>query len=166
MLSGNLFTKSDEGSQHFGPRFAARLLLAALLLASLTSLTYAQASPPQQRKSPWVESTDTRPAEVAYKNIKVFTGLPANRLEQVMKTWKDSLGVECTFCHVRNEWHEDTKEEKGFGREMHKLTTNLAKDYFAGEQSVTCYTCHRGEKVPAKRLPAAPVQRRPRPVQP
>lgn len=117
-------------------------------------------------KSPWVESSDTRPAEQAYKNIKVFTGLPANRLEAVMKNWKSSLGVECTFCHVRDEWDSDQVKHKETARFMKTMTDGIAKSYFNGETEVTCYTCHRGEKHPAKNPPAAPVRRQPRPVAP
>ncbi len=131
-----------------------------------TPMSWSQQAPQEEQKSPWVEDNDTRPAEVAYKNIKVLNGLPANRMKAVMNTWKNSLGVECTFCHVKGEWDTDTVEHKGFAREMQKLTTALAKDYFDGKEEVTCYTCHRGEKHPAKRLPAAPVQRRARPVAP
>lgn len=143
------------------------LCMAILTLAVWTlSPAPAQQAPAEgEQKTPWVEDADTRPAEQAYKNIKVLTGVPANRVKTIMNVWKNSLGVECTFCHTRGEWDSDSIQEKGYAREMHKLTSNLARDYFEGKDSVTCYTCHRGEKVPAKRLPAAPVQRRARPAQ-
>lgn len=117
-------------------------------------------------KSPYVEPTDNRPAEQAYMNIQVLTGLPANRLEQVMKSWKNSLGVECTFCHVKGEWESDEKEHKETARFMKKMTDGIATTYFDGKFEVTCYTCHRGEEHPVKSLPAAPVKRQARPVQP
>ncbi|MCW5963685.1 MAG: c-type cytochrome [Bryobacterales bacterium] len=145
-------------------RFLAVSAFGVLLAA--VPMGYAQQAQQGDQRPPWVEDGDTRPAEEAYKNIKVFTGLPANRLKAVMNTWKNSLGVECTFCHTRGEWESDSIEEKGFAREMHKLTADLTKNYFGGKEEVTCYTCHRGEKHPAKRLPAAPVQRQARPVAP
>ena len=118
-------------------------------------------------KSPWVEGSDSRPAEQAYMNIKVFTGLPANRLEFIMKSWKDSLGVQCTFCHIKDEWERDDKEEKETARHMKKMTDAIVATHFDGKREVTCYTCHHGEKKPAKNPPpAAPVKRQPRPVQP
>ncbi|MDZ7638577.1 MAG: c-type cytochrome [Bryobacterales bacterium] len=117
-----------------------------------------QEAPPTDapQKSPWVEASDARPAEQAYKNIKVFTGLPANRLERVMKTWKNVLGVECTFCHIKGEWEKDDVEEKEAARFMKKMTDTIATTHFDGKYEVTCYTCHRGDKHPAKNLPVKP----------
>lgn len=128
----------------------------------------AAATPPAEAppKSPWVEGTDIRPAEQAYMNIKVFTGLPANRLEFIMKSWKDSLGVQCTFCHIKGEWERDDKEEKESARYMKKMTDAIIATHFEGKPAITCYTCHHGEEHPAKNPPAAPVKRQARPVQP
>jgi hypothetical protein len=153
---------------HFSRSFVPAGALSGVLLFALAFALPAQEAPPQQgqQKSPWVEATDTRPAEQAYKNIKVFTGLPANRLERVMKTWKDVLGVECTFCHIRGEWEKDDVEEKESARFMKKMTDEIAKTHFDGKYEVTCYTCHRGDKHPAKNPPAAPVKRQARPVAP
>lgn len=133
----------------------------SLIVISSSGKLFSQNAPPQDapRKSPWVEATDTRPAGQAYKNITVFTDLPANRLERVMKGWKDSLGVECTFCHVRGEWDKDDVKHKDVARYMKKMTDEIAKSHFEGKYEVTCYTCHRGEEHPAKNLPAAPRQR-------
>lgn len=147
-----------------------RFVIPAFALLVMGTLSFVAAQAQQaagnQEPSPYVDASDTRPAEVAYKNISVLKGIPANRLEPIMKTWKDSLGVQCTFCHVKGEWDVDSKDEKGYAREMQKLTVGLANTYFDGKEEVTCYTCHRGEKHPAKRLPAAPVRRQPRPVNP
>ncbi|MCC6265739.1 MAG: c-type cytochrome [Bryobacterales bacterium] len=141
---------------------------AALAFVVAPGHLQSQEAPPAngEQKSPWVEGTDSRPAEQAYMNIKVFTGLPANRLEFIMKTWKDSLGVQCTFCHIKGEWERDDKEEKETARHMKTMTEGIAKSYFNGKYDVTCYTCHHGEAKPAKNPPAAPVKRQPRPVQP
>jgi len=147
-------------------RFATPLLCAFALYALALPMQqgYSQQPPQGEQKSPWVEDSDTRSAEEAFKNIQVLKGVPANRMKAVMNTWKNSLGVECTFCHVKGEWDTDKIEEKGYAREMFKMAADLRKNYFDGKEEVTCYTCHRGEKHPAKRLPAAPVERRARPV--
>lgn len=147
---------------------SACILGVTIAFFAAPSLLQSQDTPPGNapQQSPWVEATDTRPAEQAYMNIKVFTGLPANRLEQVMKSWKNSLGVECTFCHVKGEWQSDEKEEKESARYMKKMTDSIATTHFDGKYEVTCYTCHRGEEHPAKNPPAAPVKRQARPVQP
>ncbi|MCU0227631.1 MAG: c-type cytochrome [Bryobacterales bacterium] len=149
----------------WAPAVLPGLVLGICLLVSPSAFGQ-QPVAEEKPQTPWVEDNDTRPAEVAYKNIKVLTGLPANRMKALMNTWKNSLGVECTFCHVKGEWDSDSVKEKGYAREMQKLTVNIARDYFDGKEEVTCYTCHRGEAHPAKRLPAAPVQRRARPVAP
>ena len=140
---------------------AAGIAVAFALFAVPSLLRSQQADAPAEQQSPWVASTDTRPAEQAYKNIKVFAGTPANRIERIMKTWKNVLGVECTFCHIKGEWEKDDVEPKEAARYMKKMTDELAASHFNGESKVTCYTCHRGDKSPARLPPAPPRQRRP-----
>ena len=40
--------------------------------------------------------------EQVQKNIQVLTGLPESQLVPVMNYMGSSLGVKCTFCHVKN----------------------------------------------------------------
>ena len=126
--------------------------LSLLLAATLCSLSL-----PQQ--------------EERAKNLKV---LPKNisheELEKEMRSFNKALGVKCDFCHVRQtdnpkklDFASDDKEEKETARDMLRMTMRINKKYFKsgkneqGEQmmTVTCYTCHNGQKEPASKPPAS-----------
>ena len=53
-----------------------------------------------------------KPAEEVYKNIQVMKGVPAPRLMGAMQFFTKSLGVECSYCHVPNEFDKDDKAPK------------------------------------------------------
>ena len=123
------------------------------------SVAFAQAPAPAQ--APF--------AVPPYKSLKV---LPKNisraDLIATMRTFSQSLGVRCTHCHVGEEgkplstfdFASDKKANKAIARDMLRLVHRLnTKDLPAigGLESpqVTCYTCHRGAKEPAKAIPAS-----------
>jgi len=96
-----------------------------------------------------------KPAEQAFKNIKVLTGVPASQLMPVMQLMGASLGKGCDFCHVM-EGHRfdlDTKEEKGTARDMIRMVLSINKQNFEGHTAVTCNTCHRGSEHPVRTPP-------------
>ena len=84
--------------------------------------------------------------EQKYKNIQMLKGLPADRLTKIMFAFKDSLGVDCTYCHIAGEFEKDDKPEKQMARKMIAMVKdNNAK---LGGARVSCYTCHRGQPRP------------------
>jgi hypothetical protein len=93
----------------------------------------------------------TKPVETAgqrFKNIKVLNDMPADQMGKVMNIMSASLGVNCNFCHVENDFSKDDKEEKQMAREMIKMTFALNKDYFNGRPEISCNTCHNGKTHP------------------
>ena len=98
--------------------------------------------------------------EQVQKNIQVLNGLPEAQLLSVMNYMGASLGVKCTFCHVRNgdklDPVSDEKPEKARAREMIKMVQSINKGNFKGNPGVSCYTCHRGSERPA-RVPQLPL---------
>ena len=91
---------------------------------------------------------------------------------ELMKHFAQSLGVRCTYCHVGEEgqplstydFASDAKPAKRRAREMMKLTHMLnqhpdlpgedrASLTDMSQNRVTCYTCHRGQLIPASQLP-------------
>jgi len=84
--------------------------------------------------------------EQKYKNIQLLKGLPADRLMKIMFAFKESLGVDCTFCHIKDQFEKDDKTEKQMARKM----IAIVKDANAklGSARVSCYTCHRGQSRP------------------
>jgi len=103
------------------------------------------------------------------KNLKV---LPENTdLRVVMRGFEQALGVECGFCHAapdpvthRPDRASDANPMKDQARAMIQMTdaintkylTLLSKStptYDAKAATVTCGTCHRGEKHPPAFVP-------------
>jgi len=98
--------------------------------------------------------------EQVQKNIQVLSGLPQSQLVPVMNYMGSSLGVKCTFCHVKNgdKWDfvSDAKPEKGTAREMIKMVQGINKGNFKGNPAIGCFTCHRGSEHPV-RVPQLPI---------
>ena len=99
-----------------------------------------------------------KPIEQTRKNIQVLKGLRESELYRVMNFMAVSIGEECDFCHVvkgrdpktgqRNwEWESDEKPEKQTGRRMLQmvLLINGSNKVDFTPNSVTCFTCHRGQ---------------------
>lgn len=85
--------------------------------------------------------------EQAQKNIQVLKGLPADRLTPIMFAFKAALGVDCTYCHIKDQWEKDDKPAKQIARKMIGMTRD-ANAKLGGASRVTCYTCHRGQARP------------------
>lgn len=111
--------------------------------------------------------------KLRYENLKV---LPKNttkqQMDSVMKHFSQSLGVKCTYCHVRGndeqknfDFASDANNHKLVARDMMKMTTKINKKYFKEGMSdnqmptISCYSCHRGQESPENR-PPAPEPRR------
>jgi len=98
----------------------------------------------------------------APKNLQVLPKDYTNQqVTAIMRTFTAGLGVQCTYCHVADR-SSDENPHKGVARKM--LTMQMAiNDQFlkdvgepapAGQNKVTCYTCHRGTEKPLTAAPA------------
>lgn len=83
-----------------------------------------------------------------FKNIKVLGDMPADQMGKVMNIMNESLGVNCDFCHIGDDFEKDGKKEKEDARKMVQMTFAINKDYFQGKQEVSCSTCHNGRPHP------------------
>lgn len=131
--------------------------------ADLPAQTAQQTTPktaPTTPKTANQSAPAEKTVEQTQKNIQVLNGLPASQLIPVMNYMGSSLGVKCTFCHVKqgDKWDfvSDEKPEKGTAREMIKMTQALNKANFKGNPAVGCFTCHRGDEHPV-RVPQLPI---------
>ncbi|MDB5199066.1 MAG: c-type cytochrome [Chitinophagaceae bacterium] len=98
------------------------------------------------------------------KNLKILPkDISEQALDSIMDHYSISLGVNCGFCHVHNDLRKtwdmasDAKSEKLIARKMMLMTTGINTKYFPPEkevkdqqliQTITCYTCHKGEAIP------------------
>jgi hypothetical protein len=94
-------------------------------------------------------------AEQQYKNVVVFKGMPATQMAATMEVIAGALGVGCDHCHVKatapgTPWpmEKDDKQAKRTARKMVTMMEKINRDFFGGEQSVTCATCHDGRAEP------------------
>ncbi|MFZ0815066.1 MAG: c-type cytochrome [Candidatus Sulfotelmatobacter sp.] len=90
----------------------------------------------------------TQAAESVFKNIQVLKGIPADQLVPSMRFITASLGVECNYCHVPEQFEKDDKKPKQIARDMMRMMLTIDKGSFAGFREVTCYSCHRGSPKP------------------
>ena len=111
-------------------------------------------------------SLSTPPEEKA-KNLKVLPkNISHDDLMKEMRSYNKALGVKCDYCHAKlpdnpqkMDFVSDAKEEKETAREMLKMTFRINKKYFKSGKdekgmqvmTVTCYTCHNGQKEPASK---------------
>jgi len=100
------------------------------------------------------------------KNLQVLTGMSRPEVWEVMNQMASGLGVNCHFCHVKEDVASDAKPQKLRGREMMRMVIDLNARHFGGKPVVTCFTCHNGKVQPAL-MPPLPqsVPPEPKPVE-
>lgn len=98
-----------------------------------------------------IAGQENKPAEEVFKNIQLLKGLPAGRLLRVMEVgYSKSLGVNCTHCHVVDQWEKEDKPTKQITREMSAMVRTINTDLLkkvknlkSESPTVNCTTCHR-----------------------
>jgi hypothetical protein len=137
-----------------------RIALAAVLVLSASAF----AAEEPELKNPQtlailkaIEGKTNEPAEKVFLNIKTLKGVPAGRLLRVMELgYARALGVECSHCHLEEEWAVDDKRPKRAARDMIALTRMIneqlgeMKNLDTTEPRTNCMTCHRGSLEPGK----------------
>ena len=95
-----------------------------------------------------IKGHETEPAETVFKNIELLRGKPASRLPGMMSALTGLLGVTCTTCHVPGHWASEELAPKRTARLHFRMQAALNQDYFGGANAISCWTCHRGARVP------------------
>jgi photosynthetic reaction center cytochrome c subunit len=93
------------------------------------------------------------PATAVFKNLQVLNDLSVGELTRIMVAMTEWVSPKegCTYCHADGDLAADTKYQKVVARRMLQMTRHLnadAKNHI-GAVGVTCFTCHRGQPVPA-----------------
>lgn len=93
-------------------------------------------------------------AKDVYKNVKVLGDLTVNDFNRMMVALTAWVAPKegCTYCHEGVNWPSDGVYTKVVSRRMLEMTrdTNANWKSHVAATGVTCYTCHRGNPVPAK----------------
>ena len=143
------------------------LRLAAVLTLSAPALLLAQ--PPAGAPPAGAPPAGARPGGGgpgrAPQNLKV---LPADtNIFQTMNGFRQALGVNCNFCHAqdpatqRNDFASDANPMKETARAMIRMNMDINTKYLAtlpnmtDKPTITCGTCHQGNKIPAAFTPPA-----------
>jgi photosynthetic reaction center cytochrome c subunit len=92
----------------------------------------------------------TKPASDNWKNVQLLGPVLGADFIAAMQSTEADLGKKCLFCHVKDHFDSDEKDEKVTARRMMKMVTLIDSQFFKGEVRVTCYTCHAGHETPAK----------------
>jgi hypothetical protein len=61
-----------------------------------------------------------------------------------------ALGVECSHCHVMDQWTDESLPAKAIARRMSEMVTLLNGKLLRGVGEVRCWTCHGGQVQPAR----------------
>ena len=141
-------------------RIRNRILLGLIVFLSAASIAMVSRA---ERRAPEIkvlprQGQGDKPVEQTRKNIQVLKGLPESQLSLLMNFVSVSLGVQCDYCHIfqgkdpktgyKNWLYErDDKPEKEAARRMMKmvLSINTSNPTDFRQNSVTCFTCHRGQ---------------------
>ena len=92
-------------------------------------------------------------AGTVYKNVQVLGNLSVGQFTRLMAsitTWVAPQGG-CAYCHNTANMADDSLYTKVVARRMIQMVQHVNADYKSHVQNtgVTCYTCHRGNPVPA-----------------
>lgn len=92
-------------------------------------------------------------AEQVFRNVQVLKGIPVDEFMSTMGVFSAALGMSCEDCHAANDskWENyalDTSARKLMARRMIVMMSRINKENFAGQQEVTCFSCHRGSNRP------------------
>lgn len=119
-------------------------------LAAKMQVAMKEGSGADQATQPGSRSDSQRRAEEFFKNIQVLKGVPLDQVIPAMQFMTAALGVDCSFCHVAGHFEEHAKKPKQTARSMMQMMFALNRNSFDGHREVTCYSCHRGTRIPAK----------------
>lgn len=100
-----------------------------------------------------------------YQNVQVLGHLSENEFTRVMLAITAWVSPEqgCGYCHNVENMAEDSVYTKVVARKMLQMTQGVNADWqpHVGGAGVTCYTCHRGQPVPANIWFNEPARGRP-----
>ncbi len=103
---------------------------------------------------PYEEGAEGPLASEVYENVQVLGHLSAANFDRLMAAVTEWVSPEqgCTYCHSEDgNLAADTVYTKIVSRRMFQMTQHVNSqwaNHVAGT-GVTCYTCHRGQPVPA-----------------
>ena len=104
-------------------------------------------------ESPWEPDPEGDRAGDIYENVQVLGDLSDDQFNQFMASITEWVSPEegCNYCHNPENLASDEVYTKVVARRMIQMNQAINVDWqpHVGETGVTCYTCHRGQNIPA-----------------
>jgi photosynthetic reaction center cytochrome c subunit len=107
------------------------------------------AMPPPQPPA----SQDGPKASLVFKNVKVLGDQSVAEFTRTMAAMTEWVAPKqgCSYCHNPQDFASDSVYTKVVARRMLEMTRHVNADWksHVASTGVTCYTCHRGNNIPA-----------------
>lgn len=104
-------------------------------------------------EAPWEADPEGDRAGDLYENVQVLGDLSDDQFNQFMAAITEWISPEegCEYCHNAENFASDEVYTKVVSRRMIQMTQTINVDWesHVGNVGVTCYTCHRGQHIPA-----------------
>lgn len=104
-------------------------------------------------EAPWEADPEGDRASDLYENVQVLGDLSDDQFNQFMAAITEWISPEegCEYCHDAENFASDEIYTKVVARRMIQMNQAINVDWtpHVGEVGVTCYTCHRGQHIPA-----------------
>jgi hypothetical protein len=118
-------------------------LVTAVSVAGVRARTSAQAAPDQ---APLM-------SDAVFKNVQVLKGIPVDEFMDTMGMFAASLGYDCVSCHSGDIYTDRGAFAQATpliqrARQMIVMMNTINKNYFGGQQRVSCFTCHNAKNRP------------------
>ena len=92
-------------------------------------------------------------ATSVYKNVQVLNDLDVGQFTRAMVAMTNWVSPKegCAYCHQGADFASDALYTKVVARRMLQMTRHINNDWksHVANTGVTCYTCHRGQPMPA-----------------
>ena len=82
--------------------------------------------------------------------VLATTAVAQDSIQVRMQAWSKALGVECAHCHTPDRWDDSSKPLYSFAQRMMRMVEGLNEGPLKDLGVVTCWTCHRGQAIPAR----------------
>lgn len=103
--------------------------------------------------APWQPDPAGDKARDLYENVQILGDLSDDQFNQFMASITEWIAPEagCNYCHNPENLASDEVYQKVVARRMIQMTQAINVDWksHVGQVGATCYTCHRGQAIPA-----------------
>ena len=103
--------------------------------------------------APEAADTDGDKASAIFENVQVLGELSVAQFGRIMTAMTEWIAPQqgCNYCHNPENMASDEIYTKVVARRMLQMTRTINADWstHVAQTGVTCYTCHRGQPVPA-----------------